>query len=239
MVDPQVLGKVAQAEGAVSEYKDLEQHQFYFQVTYFLIFAAITLVLLFVAIWIGLLVANQIVRPISYLIEASRQVGLGNLRVRIPERSRHSKRSSKEGEISALIHAFNIMASKLELQQSELKEASQQIENRQQFTESVLSNVSAGVIGLNEKTEINLSNKSASFLLGISLDQKLGHPILEVFPEISELLTIAIKENAPQIFESQVHFSREGHTLTFLVRIACERQKNEGNNGFVVTFEDL
>ncbi|MBS0185304.1 MAG: PAS domain-containing sensor histidine kinase [Proteobacteria bacterium] len=234
-VDPHVLGKVIQAEGAISEYKILEQNQSNFQITFFLIFAAVALLLLLMAIWVGLLVATQIVRPISYLIDASRQVGSGNLSFRIPE-----KRSiAHEGEISKLIHTFNIMTSKLELQQSELKEASQQIELRRQFTESVLSNVSAGIIGLDSKAKINLANSSASLLLETQLENQINQPILKVFPEISNLLEKKMSETHPQLLESQVHINRGGHTRTFLVRISSQNAQKEKNKGFVLTFDDL
>ena len=235
MVDPHVLGKVIQAEGAISEYKALEQNQSNFQITFFLIFAAVALLLLLMAIWVGLLVATQIVRPISYLIDASRQVGSGNLSFRISEK----REESNEGEISTLIHTFNIMTSKLELQQRELKEASQQIEIRRQFMESVLSNVSAGIIGLDSEAKINLANKSASLLLGINLEKQINKPILDVFPEISNLLDKTAAEPTQQILESQIHVNRGGHTRTLLVRISCQNSKQEKIKGFVLTFDDL
>ncbi|HQS83483.1 MAG: hypothetical protein B7Y25_00865 [Alphaproteobacteria bacterium 16-39-46] len=235
MVDPHVLGKVIQAEGAISEYKALEQNQSNFQITFFLIFAAVALLLLLMAIWVGLLVATQIVRPISYLIDASRQVGSGNLSFRIQEK----RGISKEGEISTLIQTFNIMTSKLELQQLELKEASQQIELRRQFTESVLSNVSAGIIGLDSKTKINLANRSASLLLGVNLENQISQPILSIFPEVSNLLEKTLISTNHQILESQVHMNRGGHTRTFLVRISSQNTEREKNKGFVLTFDDL
>jgi len=131
------------------------------------------------------------------------------------------------------------MTSKLELQQLELKEASQQIELRRQFTESVLSNVSAGIIGLDSKAKINLANRSASLLLETQLENQINQPILKIFPEISGLLEKKISETHPQLLESQVNINREGHTRTFLVRISSQNAQKEKNKGFVLTFDDL
>lgn len=239
MVDPHALGKVIQAEGAISEYNILEQNQSHFQVTFFLIFAAVALLLLLMAIWAGLLVATQIVRPISYLIEASRQVGFGNLSVRIPEKRLFSKKNVRRDEISTLISTFNIMASKLEQQQGEIKEASQQIETRRQFTESVLSNVSAGVIGLDSKAQINLVNKSASLLLGINLENKLGKSVFKFFPEVSGLLEKVLKVDHHLFLEEQVLVNRNGHTRTLLLRISPQILNEGKRTGWVLTFDDL
>ena len=63
------------------------------------------------------------------------------------------------------------MTHQLQSQQSELVEANRQLDQRRRFTETVLSGVSAGVIGLDQQGRINLPNRSASLLLGTDLDQ--------------------------------------------------------------------
>ena len=51
--------------------------------TYLLLLALITLFILFVATWIALFMARQIIVPITALLEASRQVRKGNLAHRV------------------------------------------------------------------------------------------------------------------------------------------------------------
>ena len=61
----------------------------------------------------------------------------------------------------------------------ELIEANRQLDQRRRFTETVLSGVSAGVIGLDQQGRINLPNRSASLLLGTDLDQHIGKDLAE------------------------------------------------------------
>ena len=58
------------------------------------------------------------------------------------------------------------MTGQLSAQRTELMEAYRQIDNRRHFTETVLSGVSAGVIGLDVRGRIELPNRAADELLG-------------------------------------------------------------------------
>ena len=73
-----------------------------------------------------------------------------------------------------LSRAFNRMTNQIESQQLELKEANRQLDERRRFTETVLTGVSAGVIGLDRYGRVNLPNRSASSLLGVDLEQSFG-----------------------------------------------------------------
>ena len=53
--------------------------------TFALIFALVALLVLTAAVLIGLVLANQIVRPIGWLIEAADLVRGGDLSARVPE----------------------------------------------------------------------------------------------------------------------------------------------------------
>src|SRR3546814_11133004 len=107
------------------------------------------------------------------------QVRAGDLKVRVPE--------GPEGdEIASLSRAFNRMTNDLATNRQELLEANQQLDRRRRFTETVLTGVSAGVIGLDEKGRINLPNRSASELHGIELHGLISRPLAEVGPGMGQ-----------------------------------------------------
>src|SRR5215471_18446323 len=129
------------------------------------------------------------------------------------------------------------MTYQIESQQRELREANRQLDERRRFTEAVLTGVSAGVIGLDRFGRVNLPNRSASSLLGVDLEQSIGHDLAEVVPEMAGLLDEA--ERRPErLAQSQVQLARGTSTRTLLVRIAAERYDRE-ISGFVVTFDDI
>jgi two-component system nitrogen regulation sensor histidine kinase NtrY len=125
----------------------------------------------------------------------------------------------------------------LQTQQSELIEANRQLDQRRRFTETVLSGVSAGVIGLDQEGRINLPNRSAALLLGTDLDQHIGKDLAEIMPEMAGLVEEA-ERRPDRLSESQVQLVRGGRARTLLVRIAPERIEGEAK-GYVVTFDDI
>jgi two-component system nitrogen regulation sensor histidine kinase NtrY len=184
LVDPSILDHITATERAVTVYKQLDANRSGLQVTFAVIFALVALLVLAAAVLVGLVLANQIARPVGQLIFAAERVRGGDLDVRVPER--------QEGdEIAGLSRAFNRMTGQLGAQRAELMEAYRQIDERRRFTEAVLSGVSAGVIGLDINSCIDLPNRAAATLLGRDLLGAIGRPLAEVVPEFAPLLAEA------------------------------------------------
>ena len=116
-------------------------------------------------------------------------------------------------------------------------EANRQLDLRRRFTETVLAGVSAGVLGLDENTRINLPNRSATELLGVSLETLAGQKLVDMVPETADLMAQS-KRRPTRLVEGQVIIQRDGDRRTLLVRIAPERVQGEVR-GYVVTFDDV
>lgn len=230
LVEAQVIGHMERAQGAVSEYQELETRRGTLQITFTLIYVVVALLLLMVAVWFGMVFADTLVTPISALISAAERVRAGDLTARVAN-------SSAGDELGTLSRAFNRMTSQLEGQRRDLIEANRQLDLRRRFTETVLSGVSAGVLGLDEAGRINLPNKSATELLGKDLDQLVGQRLVDAVPEMEDLM-IAIRRRPGRLVESQVEIQTGGERRTLLVRIAAERLDGKVR-GYVVTFDDI
>ncbi len=229
-VDQKVLSYIEQTRKAASEYEQLRGARAYFQITFALIFAVVALLLLLAAVWVGLVFANQLARPIAALIAAAEKVRGGDLTTRVPE-------VGVGDEMGSLSRAFNRMASQLANQQHELIEANRQLDLRNRFTEAVLSGVSAGVIGLDHRGRINLPNKAASVLLGLDLGQLIGHELAELTPEMAAMLDDA-RRRPDRVVEAQIKLARGGSARTLFVRVSADHSEGE-IKGFVVTFDDI
>jgi two-component system nitrogen regulation sensor histidine kinase NtrY len=140
-------------------------------------------------------------------------------------------------ELASLSRAFNRMTGQLSSQQHELIDANRQLDTRRRFTEAVLAGVSAGVIGLDEDGRVNLPNRSASELLGLDLDARVGDPLSEIVPEMAALVDTLERKSA-RVAEAQIHLQRGTQTRTLLVR-AVREAGEFGPIGFVVTFDDV
>ncbi|MFQ5958259.1 MAG: ATP-binding protein [Alphaproteobacteria bacterium] len=229
-VDARAVGHMERTQSAVSEYQRLEGERSEIQITFALIFGVVTLLLLLAAVWLGLTFATQLARPISNLVTAAEQVRAGDLEARVDE-------GPSDDEIAGLSRAFNRMTDQLGTQRRELVEANRQLDARRRFTESVLSGVTAGVIGLDSQGRIELPNRSALDLLSSRASELIGRRLAEAVPEMGALMNEAMKR-PDRRGEDQITIVRDGRTRTLLVRISAERLGG-ALEGFVVTFDDI
>ena len=116
-------------------------------------------------------------------------------------------------------------------------EAYSQIDERRRFTETVLSGVSAGVVGLDAKGRVELPNRAADEFLGLDLLSVIGRPLDQVVPEFADLLhEVAAAPERARTAEVQIGPASQRRIL--LVRIGAELS-NGRIDGFVVTFDDI
>ena len=229
-VDPAILDHMARTEQAVAEYQRLDESRSWLQIAFAWIFAMVALLVLLAAVAIGLVLANQIARPIGRLILAAERVRAGDLGVRVAE-------APTGDELAGLSRAFNRMTGQLAAQRAELMEAYGQIDERRRFTETVLSGVSAGVIGLDASGRIELPNRAASELLGLDLLSMIGRELADVVPEFADLLHEAAA-SPDRARTAEVQIGPVTRRRTLLVRIGAD-QTGGRTDGFVATFDDI
>jgi two-component system, NtrC family, nitrogen regulation sensor histidine kinase NtrY len=229
-VDPQILEHMQRTEQAVAEYQRLDENRSWLQIAFAWIFAIVALLVLMAAVLIGLVLANQIARPIGRLIHAAERVRGGDLHVRVAE-------GQTGDEVAGLSRAFNRMTGQLAAQRGELMDAYSQIDERRRFTETVLSGVSAGVIGLDSSGRIELPNRAADELLGIDLLSAIGRELAEVVPEFAELLHEAAA-SPERARTAEIQLGPPARRRTLLVRIGADLSGGR-TDGFVVTFDDI
>jgi two-component system, NtrC family, nitrogen regulation sensor histidine kinase NtrY len=229
-VDPSILDHMTRTEQAVAEYQRLDQDRSWLQLAFAWIFAIVALLVLLAAVAIGLVLANQIARPIGRLILAAERVRGGDLAVRVAE-------APTGDELAGLSRAFNRMTGQLSAQRGELMDAYSQIDERRRFTETVLSGVSAGVIGLDASGRIELPNRAADELLGVDLLAAIGRELADVVPEFADLLHEAAA-SPERARTAEIQLGPPTRRRTLLVRIGADLSAGR-TDGFVVTFDDI
>ncbi|MCB9983020.1 MAG: PAS domain-containing sensor histidine kinase [Rhodospirillales bacterium] len=231
MIDPQVLSHLAATKQATQDYATLQERLSDLQVTMGLIFAVVGLILLMSAIWFGLLLARQLVQPISTMITTADSVRAGDLSAQVPP-------IKGIQEFDYLAQSFNRMTRRLQEQQNELLQANRQLDRRRHFTETVLTGVSSGVIALDEKGLVSVANVSACDLLGLALEDVSGKNITKIIPELSNLLEEAHGQ-PEKITQGEIPLLRQDELRrTFLVRVAIEWIGDQ-ETGVILTFDDI
>ncbi len=230
LIDAQASALVRRTLEAKSDFEksqaELTDYRLIFNVT----FLVIALIVLFMAAWMGLGLANKLMKPINILVRATDRVGKGDFSARAP---------IKEGydDLGGLTKAFNTMMWQLQKQQKDLLDANVQLDERSRFTETVLSGVSAGIMGLDAKGKITLPNRAAAFMLAQSMEELKGKNIKDVMPEVADLFEKIVKMRSKSV-QDQVSLEREEVLLNLMVWITAE-MKDTKVEGYVISFDDI
>ncbi|MGE5247868.1 MAG: HAMP domain-containing protein, partial [Verrucomicrobiota bacterium] len=129
----------------------------------------ITLLIVFAASWMGIYLARRITVPVQLLAEGTEKVATGDLDVSVDYQS--------DDEFGTLVASFNRMTGDLKTMKRNLEEANasltttyEELRRRTQFIETILHNISTGVIVIDRHGRISMINRVAERLLGIRID---------------------------------------------------------------------
>ena len=233
-VDQRVLNAIKSTSIAVSDYQSIEIKQFDIKISFIVIFLLITIILLFTSLIIGLNIANRLFEPITSLIKGAEEVGGGNLDYKISD---EVLSKININEIKRLVQAFNLMISDLKSNRVDLEHANDQLDKRRKFSESVLSGVYSGVIGLDKNLKINLPNVTATNLLGITIGKDFGKPILDIVPEFTDVIN-SLLTSKKNVVEDKIYIVRDDKVLNLITRFVVQKS-DDLILGYVLTFDDV
>jgi len=217
------------------EYKQLILLKNPIKFSYFITLSIVTLLILFSATWFGLYLAKGITGPIHELAEATEEIAQGNLD--------HHIDVLADDEIGVLVNSFNKMTGDLKLSSVNLKQANMDLERRRNYMETVLRNVSAGVVSIDRYGIISTINRAAEIMLGIKSDKVLNKKYIDVLkPEHRELVVQILKDmkaSGNDFIEKQIQLMPRDRVLTMLISVTISRDDKGNYVGMVVVFEDL
>jgi two-component system nitrogen regulation sensor histidine kinase NtrY len=209
--------QTARAAAVAGDYQALVARAQSMQLRFNAALLAISLLIVGLAVWIALQVADRLVAPVGELVGAARRVAGGDLTARVSD-------PKSRDEVGTLARVFNQMTGQLEQQNGALLAASAQIENRRALIEAVMAGVSAGVIATAPDRVVQIANRSAGALLEV--DELIGRPLVQASPELDALVESGQRDGVVQI----------GHGLdarTLAVRIT------RAPAGPILTFDDI
>ena len=203
----------------------------------------ITLLILFGAIWFAFFISRSLTGPINKLAEATRRVAEGDLDFTLEKES--------GDEMGLLVDSFNSMTSDLLVSNRQLASTHQALqqstevsEQRRRYLETILENVAAGVIALDEHNRIATINRFAEELLAIQPSTFLGRENHEVLPRqhamIVESFLAELDATGRSTIERHLRVTiRRGETLSLQVNVTRMVDERGRPIGFVILFDNL
>ncbi|RVT40700.1 sensor histidine kinase [Sphingobium algorifonticola] len=217
--DAPAFSQVTRAQAVLSDYDDFAARSRSLQLRFNIFLYVGSLLLVGIAVWIALTVADRLVRPVNELVDAARRITAGDLSTRVS--GPHAR-----DEIGTLASAFNRMTQRLEAQTGALVAANGQLDNRRAFIEAILSGVTAGVLSVDQQQKVRLLNSSAARILAEDGDDPVDRPLAQLSPELAALLD---EEQDAGI----VQIRARGEVRTLAVKLSRDA------SGHVLTFDDI
>ncbi|NJC06201.1 two-component system nitrogen regulation sensor histidine kinase NtrY [Sphingomonas kaistensis] len=218
-INAAAVGAVRQASQAAEGYRRTLERARALQLRFNAALLLGALVIVGLAIFVALRLADRLVRPLGGLVSAAGRVEEGDFSARVEV-------NRKDDELGVLAAAFNRMTGRLEEQTGALKAVNTQLDTRRAFIEAVLGSVTAGVIALDDDRRILLTNRSAEALLQQGAEGIEDRTLHEVSHELEEFLCGDQRE-------ADVLVRAEGGQRTLAVK------RVRYADGWVLTFDDI
>ncbi|HSF64556.1 MAG TPA: PAS domain-containing sensor histidine kinase [Paracoccaceae bacterium] len=229
-VDGSILSLLDETRETVALYQQLEEERGRLLFEFGLLYLGFALILILAAVWLGLWFAERLSRPVGRLAGAAQRVGGGDLDVQVPE-------EEGDDEIAMLGRLFNQMTRQLKGQREALIDSNRQTEGRRRLFDSVLSSVTAGVIGLDADGRVDFVNRAGERLLDIPAEAH-GRDLPVLVPEFGPVLHRLRDGNGASVQE-EVRLTRKGRMESLLVRMSVRRSDTGRLEGYVVAFDDV
>lgn len=229
-VDGRILSLLDDTRETVRLYQQLENERGRLLFEFALLYLGFALILILAAVWLGLWFAERLSKPVGRLAGAAQRVGGGDLDVQVPE-------EEGDDEIAMLGRLFNQMTRQLKGQRSALIDNTRAIEARRRLFDSVLSSVTAGVMGLDADGCVDFVNRAGGRLLDVGGPVE-GQPVAVLVPEFGPLFA-RLRDGQGATVQEELRLTRKGRMETLLVRMSGRRAEDGRLEGYVVAFDDV
>lgn len=230
-VDGEILNLLDKTKETVALYNQGEQERDQLLFDLALIYLGFAMIVILAAIWLGLWFAERLSRPVGRLAGAAQRVIAGDLGVSVKE-------EDGDDEIAMLGRTFNRMTQQVKRQHDDLLDANERTERRRRLFDSVLSSVTAGVIGVNADGEIAMMNAAAASLLNLDLGSDVDKALTVAVPEFVPLF-MKLEKRTINVVQEEIRLTRADSPEILLVRMAVRASEEGHIEGYVVTFDDV
>lgn len=196
------------------------------------------LLVIFIAMVLALLLGRQLAQPLLSLLQGTKAVAEGDLSARL--------NFAGNDELSMLTQQFNQMTQQLADARTAVNTNRQALEWSKAYLESILTNLTAGVLVMDSHFIVTMANPGAERILRCAIIPLLGQSLDNIpgLKQFSAAVHTAFSEqeaSAAGHWQQQIEMAaeQEDESLTLLARGTHLPGKQPGARGFVVVFDDM
>jgi len=238
VIEPVAKGLGQDVEKVQAGARDYQEVSFSRQSLKRLYAVTLTLTLLLAltsALGLAVVLSERFAAPLGLLAEGTRAVAQGDFTRRQPVTSRD--------ELGVLTESFNTMTAQLAEAQQKTEESRRATETTRAYLESILGNLSAGVLAFDDRYRLRTANASAAVILQQPLAELTGTPLsdwgrqLPALAPFAELVAEGFRASRDAQWQKQSELSVANLMRTLLMR--GSRLPVTPVAGYVVVFDDV
>jgi len=234
-VPKQLQQDLEKVEAGYRDYQEISFSRTALKRLYALTLTLTLLLALLSALGLAVVLSEQFSRPLGLLAEGTRAVAQGDFSRRHPVQSRD--------ELGVLTESFNTMTAQLAEAQQKEEENRKAIETTRAYLESVLANLSAGVLAFDNAFRLRTANPSAAVILQQPLADLIGVPLADwgrrmpALAAFADLVAEGFRSGRDGQWQRQAEVSVSNQTRVLLMR--GSGLPGEPAPGCVVVFDDV
>jgi nitrogen fixation/metabolism regulation signal transduction histidine kinase len=234
---PKSLAQEAErVQVGVRDYRELTLLRTGLKKLYALTLTLTLLLALTSALGLAVVLSERFAAPLGLLAEGTRAVAQGDFTRRQPVVSRD--------ELGVLTESFNTMTAQLADAQAKAEDSRRATETTRAYLESILGNLSAGVLAFDEGYRLRTANPSAAVILQQPLTDLVGMPLadwgkrLPALASFAELVAEGFRGSRDGQWQKEAELGVASLSRTLLMR-GTRLPGTPDAAGFVVVFDDV
>ena len=223
-------------QAGVRDYRELSFSRNALKRLYALTLTLTLLLALTSALGLAVVLSERFASPLGLLAEGTRAVAQGDFTRRQPVVSRD--------ELGVLTESFNTMTAQLAEAQAKAEESRHATETTRAYLESILGNLSAGVLVFDERHRLRTVNPSAAVILQQPLAELTGMSLAEwgkrlpALAPFAELVSEGFRGSRDRQWQKEAELAVANLSRTLLMR-GTRLPGTTTTGGYVVVFDDV
>jgi nitrogen fixation/metabolism regulation signal transduction histidine kinase len=223
-------------EFAFVRYQEMSFLRHSLKLSFSLALSLVLLMSLLAAIWVAFVSIRHIIAPVKALVKGTQAVALGRYDQQLPVMA--------QDDLGFLVESFNDMTQRIARASHASRMAGFEVENQRAYLETILANLTAGVISFDADFKIRTANQAAYRIFRIQVNQCIGYTLLELAQSAAELAEPLksiqrLLEQADDIWEQRIAFLGSSGRQELLCRGTPLFSQEGLRVGAVVVFDDV
>lgn len=172
-------------EAAYGRYKEMNYLRDSLKLSFLLTLSLVLLLSLLAAIWVAFVSIRGIVAPVRDLALGTLAVGAGDYEQRLPVVSRD--------EWGFLVESFNEMTERLAKTRDEADRSRLEVEDQRAYLETVLGNLTSGVLSFDIRFRLRTANQAAEKILDMNFGEYTGkrlNALIAEYPRLTDFVSV-------------------------------------------------